>query len=294
MAERLYPRSRLDALSDAVFGVAMTLLVLDVRLPEEFRPSSAWELVNGLLALWQKFFPYVLSFLVLGLRWLSNVQLRTRSEWFGREYAVWWLLYLLLVTCVPFTTMVVGRHVMFAPAIWLYAGNTLLIVAVAFRLLALTEVEPGDHRRSADIAVCAGALIAACDRLEFRQSTPCFMGISAQCRAAGYRAVEAPMRPPVFRWNAPGRRSRASVPGVPLSLTLADLGGVRERVLHAMPDMLRNFDMVSARPRHERNLMYPYFPAHHRNGVAEGREGLWIPCGGSDLQFLGLGEIVRE
>ena len=79
-----------------------------------------------------------------------------------------------------------------------------------------------------------------------------------------------------------------------LSLTLADLGGVRERVLHAMPDMLRNFDMVSARPRHERNLMYPYFPAHHRNGVAEGREGLWIPCGGSDLQFLGLGEIVRE
>src|SRR5262245_3092846 len=79
-----------------------------------------------------------------------------------------------------------------------------------------------------------------------------------------------------------------------LSLTLADLGGVRERVLHAMPDMLRNFDMVSARPRHERNLMYPYFPAHRRDGVAEGRQGLWIPCSGSDLQFLGLGEIVRE
>jgi uncharacterized membrane protein len=147
MAEGLYPRSRLDALSDAVFGVAMTLLVLDVRLPEEFRPSSAWELVHGLSALWDKFFPYVLSFLVLGLRWLSNVQLRIRSEWFGREYAKWWLLYLLLVTCVPFTTMVVGRFVMFAPAIWLYAGNTLLIVAVAFRLLALTELEPGDHRR---------------------------------------------------------------------------------------------------------------------------------------------------
>jgi len=147
MAEGLYPRSRLDALSDAVFGVAMTLLVLDVRLPEEFRPSSAWELMHGLAALWYKFFPYVLSFLVLGLRWLSNVQLRTRSEWFGREYAMWWLLYLLLVTCVPFTTMVVGRFVMFAPAIWLYAGNTLLIVAVAFRLLALTELELGDHRR---------------------------------------------------------------------------------------------------------------------------------------------------
>ena len=53
MAEKLYPRSRLDALSDAVFGVAMTLLVLDVRLPEEFHPSNAWELVHGLSALWQ-------------------------------------------------------------------------------------------------------------------------------------------------------------------------------------------------------------------------------------------------
>src|SRR5262245_17760729 len=163
MAERLYPRSRLDALSDAVFGVAMTLLVLDVRLPDEFRPSSAWDLVHGLSALWQKFLPYVLSFLVLGLRWLSNVQLRTRSEWFGREYAVWWLLYLLLVTCVPFTTMVVGRFVMFAPAIWLYAGNTLLIMAVAYRLLTLTDVEPGDHRRDREtsLAVLAASSVLA-------------------------------------------------------------------------------------------------------------------------------------
>jgi uncharacterized membrane protein len=35
----IYPRARLDALTDSVFGVAMTLLVLDVCLPEEFHPS---------------------------------------------------------------------------------------------------------------------------------------------------------------------------------------------------------------------------------------------------------------
>jgi uncharacterized membrane protein len=147
MSEQQYPRVRLDALIDAIFGVAMTLLVLDVRLPEEFHPHDAQELLQGLVGLGPKFLPYVLSFLVLGLRWLSNVRVRTRSEDFSREYAMWWLLYLFLITCVPFTTMVVGRFVMFAPAIWLYAGNTLLIVAVAFRLLALTELEPGDHRR---------------------------------------------------------------------------------------------------------------------------------------------------
>jgi uncharacterized membrane protein len=69
---------RLDALSDAIFGVAMTLLVLDVRLPEEFHSRDAQELLQGLVGLGPKFLPYVLSFLVLGLRGLSNVRVRTR------------------------------------------------------------------------------------------------------------------------------------------------------------------------------------------------------------------------
>ena len=159
MPEPQYPRARLEALTDAVFGVAMTLLILDVRLPEEFHPHNAQELLEGLVGILPKFLPYVLSFTVLGLRWLSNIRVRTRSEAFGREYATWWLFYLLLITCVPFTTMVVGRFVMFAPAIWLYAGNTILIVLVAYRLLALTEVEPGDDLR--DRQTSLAVLLAA-------------------------------------------------------------------------------------------------------------------------------------
>jgi hypothetical protein len=100
---------------------------------------------------------------VLGLRWLSNVRVRTRSEDFSREYAMWWLLYLFLITCVPFTTMVVGRFVMFAPAIWLYAGNTLLIVAVAFRLLAVVA-RPFDFRSpSLRTAVPSGERATTCE-----------------------------------------------------------------------------------------------------------------------------------
>ena len=79
----MYPRTRLDALSDAVFGVAMTLLVLDVRLPEDVHPQNAYELLQALLGLMPKFLPYVLSFGVLGLRWLSNIQVRSHepSRW---------------------------------------------------------------------------------------------------------------------------------------------------------------------------------------------------------------------
>jgi len=74
--------ARLDALSDGVFGVAMTLLVLELRLPEDFNPADDQEFLKALLALWPKFLPYVLSFLVLGLRWRALVRART-GESFG-------------------------------------------------------------------------------------------------------------------------------------------------------------------------------------------------------------------
>jgi uncharacterized membrane protein len=150
----MYPKARLDALSDAIFGVAMTLLVLDVRLPDAFQPHDGPELMRGLLSLIPKFLPYMLSFVVLGLRWLSNIHLRSREESCSGQYAAWWLGYHLLITCVPFTTIVVGRFVEFAPAIWLYAGNTILISLVAFRLLALTpSFERRDHLRDRQIAL---------------------------------------------------------------------------------------------------------------------------------------------
>jgi uncharacterized membrane protein len=156
----MYPRARLDALSDAVFGVAMTLLVLDVRLPDEFHSHDANELLHALLGLAPKFWPYVLSFGVLGLRWLSNIEMRSHGEMFGREYVAWWLLYLLLITCVPFTTIIVGRFGNLAPAIWLYAGNTILISAVAFRMMALTPgIEDDEHlrRRRLSLMILTGS-----------------------------------------------------------------------------------------------------------------------------------------
>jgi uncharacterized membrane protein len=150
----MYPKARLDALSDAIFGVAMTLLVLDVQLPDTFQPHDAPGLLRGLLGLSPKFLPYVLSFIVLGLRWLSNIHLRSTEESCSRRYAEWWLIYHLLITCVPFTTIVVGRFVEFAPSIWLYAGNTILISVVSFRLLALTpSFERADHLRDRQISL---------------------------------------------------------------------------------------------------------------------------------------------
>src|ERR1035438_2813298 len=77
-----------------------------------------------------------------------------------------------------------------------------------------------------------------------------------------------------------------------LSLTLADSGGVSECIFHSLPDMVRNFYTVSARPGHERNLMVPDFAAHHRDRVAEGQDRFWIPCGSSGLELSRFREII--
>lgn len=145
----MFPKTRLDALHDGIFSVAMTLLVLDVRLPEEFHPRDAAELTAGIANLWPKFLPYLLSFAVLGLRWLASIEIRSRAEFYNRAYVNSWLFYLLLITCVPFSTIVVGRYGSLAPAVWLYAGHLLLIALISMRMVRLTpDLEHGAHLRT--------------------------------------------------------------------------------------------------------------------------------------------------
>lgn len=88
------------------------------------------------------------------VRWLSNIQVRSRGDFVGREYVNWWLLYLLLITCIPLSTIVVGRFASLPPAVWLYAGNTLLIAAVSYRLIKITpELEPGGHLQDRQLSL---------------------------------------------------------------------------------------------------------------------------------------------
>jgi uncharacterized membrane protein len=158
-----YPRARMDALSDGIFSVAMTLLVLDIRLPEDFRPNEDAQLLAGLLQLLPKFLPYLLSFYVLGARWLAGVRMRGGHETLGGSYIRWWLFHLLLVTFVPFTAIVVGRYASLAPAVWLYAGNTALIAIASWRVLTLTPgIEDDYHRHKGRISMIVLLVSALC------------------------------------------------------------------------------------------------------------------------------------
>ena len=158
--QTLYPKARVDALTDGIFAVAMTLLVLDIRIPEGYQPADAAQMLEALAELLPRFLPYAVSFLILGMRWLSFVEVHNRAEHVSSAYIRSWMIYLLLITCVPFTTMVVGRYASFAPAVWLYCANTILIALASWRMFKLTP-EMDSHLLHARV-VSMVTLLASC------------------------------------------------------------------------------------------------------------------------------------
>lgn len=159
------PRVRIDALTDGIFAVAMTLLVLDIRFPESFQPVGSAALLHGLAELWPKLLAYVISFMILGLRWLGLAQVPTHTEYLGSSYIRWWLLYLMMITLLPFSTALLGNHASLAPAIWLYCANTALIAVASWRMLVLTPgVEDPAHLRQRQVSLLvllASAVVGA-------------------------------------------------------------------------------------------------------------------------------------
>lgn len=140
---RTFPKARIDALTDGIFAFAMTLLVLEIRLPPDVAVKDSAELMARLQALVPEYLVYIISFFVLAAQWRTEIGLR-RVEEVSQEAVSWSIVYLFFITSVPFSSGVVGRHGDLPPAVWLYAANMIAAAAVSLRLRAL-EVVP-EHR----------------------------------------------------------------------------------------------------------------------------------------------------
>lgn len=137
----MYPRHRLDGLGDAIYGVAMTLLVLDIRVPEGLVVADNAAFVGLLRALWPHLLPYLISFVVLSSGWLSAIRLAHLGASASEAYVRWWRPLLLLVTLMPFTTMIVARYDTVPLVAAFYATNIGLMSLCAWGMLAATEAE---------------------------------------------------------------------------------------------------------------------------------------------------------
>src|SRR4029078_5430111 len=79
-ADAFISKGRLDALTDGVFAFAMTLLVINMALPEGFDPKRRGEFLAGLGRLADTLVAYIVTFAVLASFWLGRARIKEEPE----------------------------------------------------------------------------------------------------------------------------------------------------------------------------------------------------------------------
>ena len=118
---------RLAALSDGIFAVAMTLLVLDLRVPVSDAVQSEQALWNVLLALSPRLLTYFMSFLTLGIFWIAQQTQFSQYSRSDRNLAWIHLVFLLGVTLMPFSTGLLAEYITYRLALVIYWFNLFLL-----------------------------------------------------------------------------------------------------------------------------------------------------------------------
>ncbi len=123
---------RLAALSDGVFAVAMTLLVLDLRTPAAAAVHGERDLMHALLPLAPRLLVYLMSFLTLGIFWIGQQTQLNNFERADRDLSWIHLAFLFLVSLMPFSTALMAEFFHYRTALVLYWLNILLLGVVLF------------------------------------------------------------------------------------------------------------------------------------------------------------------
>lgn len=100
--------ARIEAFSDGVFAIAITLLILDVHVPQDLPEDIS--LGRALLAQWPQYLAFIVSFLFIGVMWLNHHRLFTLIKKSDHGLIIWNLLLLLGATVVPFPTSLLAAY----------------------------------------------------------------------------------------------------------------------------------------------------------------------------------------
>lgn len=141
MSQFQIAKHRLEALVDGVFAIAMTLLVLEIKVPELGNPRSAPELLGALHHAWPTLAAYFVSFSMLGLFWHWHHRLMARISRVDVPVFAFTLLFLALVSFFPFAAALMGRYPFNAASLMFYLPTLGLLLLTQTTNFALA------HRR---------------------------------------------------------------------------------------------------------------------------------------------------
>ncbi|MDB5873757.1 MAG: hypothetical protein JWQ07_3199 [Ramlibacter sp.] len=138
-------KQRIEALSDGIYAIALTLLVLELKLPSLGHAATNADLLDALRELLPKMLTWFLSFWVMAVLWLSQVRVYHLVHSLTNTMVRLELIQLACVSLMPFSTALIGEHGSLPAAAVIYAANMLAVTVVgALRTRELLH-EQGVH-----------------------------------------------------------------------------------------------------------------------------------------------------
>lgn len=116
-------KHRMEALADGVFAIAMTLLVLELRIPDLPKPASAMDIGHALHHEIPVFFSFLITFILAGVFWYLHQSLLQQLKTVRGALLPLNILFLMFVSVLPFSTGMLGRYLTNTFAQELYFGN---------------------------------------------------------------------------------------------------------------------------------------------------------------------------
>ena len=123
---------RIEALSDGIFAFAATVLVLDFHSPDPADIHSEAELLRALAGSAPRLLPWLLSLLTLGIFWVGQQTALNQLERSNRDLTWLHLVFLAVITVLPFSTRLLADFFTFRTAFLIYWANLFLAGACLY------------------------------------------------------------------------------------------------------------------------------------------------------------------
>jgi uncharacterized membrane protein len=132
-------KSRLEFLFDGVFAIAMTILVLELKLPELQDRTSVHELALALRAHWRTLFSYLLSFVILSSFWIGHNQVYAHLRRISKAALITHIWLLATAAFFPFCAHLYGRYPSNALGSLIYFGGVIVYLLGMLVLVIIAD-----------------------------------------------------------------------------------------------------------------------------------------------------------
>jgi uncharacterized membrane protein len=128
-------KGRLESFSDGVFAIAITLLVLQITLPQRSGPVSTPDQVHDLFIIWPQYLVYFVTFGTIGIMWINHHALFKNVNRVTHGILVTNVLLLAFISFLPFATAVLARYGVTSVAV-VYYGIVMVLISIWFTLVS--------------------------------------------------------------------------------------------------------------------------------------------------------------